>query len=183
MTTRDLEPYDIEILYEGFARRAIEQFNEKKECAPQLVAVTMGNERGTIDDLIGLDPELVNALQRDGRRKDMLMMIVSAMLSQKGLPGINAVVHMTEVWISRALESQDDQRTRGLLAGDLTPSDDPERGEAIAVFVHTKDHTYLGHCPITGSGAERSAEFEPLQMEGDTQGRFSMQERAGHGTH
>jgi hypothetical protein len=187
MSKRDIAPADIEALYDFFAKRACEIFNERKQCMPQLALVSLGDDPGDIGALLMVDPCLVNALQESSGTKDALMMLVRVLLANKGAEELDlvplprppaAIVHVSEMWA---------------LDGDQQPPADggsfenvPNRRELIMVTVHTKERSYPGVCPIDGAGDARTATYQPLAQGGEWRGRFfSIHDDGtpGHGTH
>jgi hypothetical protein len=170
MSTREPEAEHITAAYEFFAQKAVELFNDKKQLSPQLVAITLSDKPGWFGDMIFVDPKIINDLQKTGRSKDMLMMMIRLLLKTTG----GLVVHVTEAW-HVASNSPD------VLNGTTEVKDLPDRGEVIMVTVHTAERSFPGLCPI--SSPERVATFEPLTSGGNFHGRFSMQDRAGHETH
>jgi hypothetical protein len=183
MSTREPEGADITAAYDFFAGKAVEIFNEKKKVQPQLVAVCLGDEPGTLGDMTFIESSLVNDLQETGESKDRLMLFIRLLLSKMGadLAGMTGtsgapklVVHLTEAW-HLASKSPD------VYEGIDSLEDHPDRGEMIMVTVHTAERSFPGMCPI--SGPKRVATFKPIPVGGEWVGRFVMQNAPGHETH
>jgi len=182
---REIDPADITALYDFFAKRACEIFNERKECAPQLALASLGDEPGDIGAVMLIDPRLVNALQENSRTKDALMMLIRVLLANKGAEELDliplprppaAIVHVTEMW------QLHDEQERPADGGSW--ENVPGRRELILVTVHTKERSYPGFCPIDGAGDARTATYQPLAQGAEWGGRFSIQDgQPGNGTH
>ena len=171
MRKRDLEMADITAIYDLHARIGVARINDTgNELMPQLIAVQMGDEPGEIGGLMMIDPALINAMQRTGQTKEMLMNLVRLLLSS-GDMSADAVVHMSETWVVSGSKARDKQ---GLLDGHEEVRDHPDRTEAVMVNVHTAHRSYLGLCPIETDGGERRAVFKPLNSAGIVMGSFSM---------
>lgn len=183
MSDREIEASDISVLYEVFARRAVEAFNETKQILPQLAVVKLGTEPGTLADAVFVDPRMVNEMQKNGHRKDLLMRFVRIVLDERlhnalqETPLLSAlpfrpdlIVHVSEVWTINSKAPNPDG---------IEPKDHPDRGEAILVVLHTREQSYGGISPITGSNGNRVATYEPLA--GKFDGSTSLIET--HGIH
>jgi len=186
---RELVADDINTLYEVFAKGAIEIVSEGREVFPQIAIVRMDDEQpGHIQHVSMLDPELVNQFQKNGRRKDVLMEVIKALLdpaqhTAKSPFVPHAIVHVTEMWMvshqTKPGEPMPD--LDAVCEGHESLADHPRRSEVISVVIHTPGHSIFGICPIEGAGAERRATFKPLLTNGIMAGRFSLDD--AHGAH
>lgn len=168
--SRDLTEAEITAIYSAFASHAVEVYNEVGECLPQLVFVEMDDdaEQPTVRGVMSLDSKSVIAIQQMDRRKEVLMKLVRAALSDAttkalcrllGQPEsefrIDAVVHVTEVWLVDGTEDP--------TLGETPPSEHPDRKEGIVVTIHTRQGTHSGVSRITSTdGARRCAKVEPM---------------------
>lgn len=181
MSKREPGAVDITAVYDVFAGRAVEIVNGGGEFWPQLAMINLGDEPGEIGEIHFIDPNLVNALQKDGRTKDALVKLIDVLLANCGIPPIGLmplpeapqlVVHVTEMWRLPASAAPD---------ADQSFADHPERGECIFVTVHTPERAFVGACPITSHDGKREATFEPILDGGEWTGRFAR--RSEHDTH
>ena len=171
MKKRDLEMADITAIYDLHARIGVARINETgDELMPQLILVQMGAEPGEISRLLMTNPTLINAMQRTGHTKDLLMTVIRHLL-HSGDEAPDAVVHVSETWVVTGSKARDAQ---GLLNSHAEVKDHPNRTEAVMVHVHTVDRSYFGFCPIETDGGERRAVFKPLNPAGIVLGRLSM---------
>lgn len=175
MARRDLEAADITAIYELHAKAAVDWINRSgREFIPQLATVDMDDEPGEIGSLIIIDPELTGLLHMTQGAK-ALMFIVKQLLRSPNNDRPDAVVHVAEGYVlSRQLKHIGDDSVD--LDGHQSVKDHPEGIEALVVYVHTRDGTYQGWCPIVpaANGMTRRATYHPMQSGRILMGRFCM---------
>lgn len=189
MSTREVDPADIVTVYRIFAERAVELFNERGECLPQLMALWLGDEPGMLRDVFVIDPRLVNAMQRDDQAKDSLAILIRVLLAGMAIPPLGIeesedpprlVAHVTEAWSLVQHDAPKDATPEEIRAAALGPheqvKDHPQRREVIMVSIHTAARSYHGLCPVVDEAGKRVAKFEPLRNDGMWHGRFTHQQ-------
>jgi len=164
MARRDLEAADITAIYNLHARAAVDWVNRSgREFTPQLVTVDMEDEPGEIGSMLIIDPELTGLLHMTQGAK-ALMFIVKQLLQSPNSDSPDAVVHVAEGFVLNR-QSKHIGGDCVDLDGHASVKDHPERIEALVVYVHTRDGTHQGWCPIepAANGMKRRATYHPMQ--------------------
>lgn len=170
MTTQLPRPCteDISAVYDSFATRAVELFNELGSVAPQLFAVSLDEEEpGKINGMLALEPELVAKLYADNASKDAIKPLVKLFLQegsplreklkQDNQPLPSLMVQITETWYAFPKEDG------SLPDPSMSLSESPDKLEGISVFIHTASATHMGICPIVEKPT-RHAVFNTIQV-------------------
>lgn len=157
-------------IYDHFAHKAVDIFNEQGECPPQLYGVWLNPKTGKPSDVAIIDMHLVRHFFMNDECKDQLRLFIQFLLKTP-LPGVpttrpaDLVVQISEAWtVSRTSKNAEPY---------IPPSECDDRCEIIMVLVHSSEHTAMGNCDIHDT-PERHAEYGPLQTGGRFSGRFSM---------
>jgi hypothetical protein len=124
-----------------------------------------------------INPDAVNALQKDAASKTILRRIVQGLLLGNlemlgevlGIPpGFRArvVIHVSEMWrVSATVPPGTPRESISLEAIDgLQPSQHPRRTEVVDVCLHTIAGSNFGMRPIQQFDGKRHAEFRPLDV-------------------
>lgn len=160
----------IQEIYDHFAHKAVDIFNEQGECPPQLYGVWVNPETGKPSDIAIIDMHLVRHFFSSNESKDQLRLFIEFLL-ETPLPGVpldrpaDLVVHISEAWtVSRTSKNVEPY---------IPPSECDDRRETIIVLVHSEGNTAMGACDIHDT-PKRHAEYGPLQTGGRFSGRFSL---------
>jgi hypothetical protein len=171
---------DIKAVYEIFAKRAVEIFNEAGHVAPQIFAVMLEEGRtGEVLGVLTIPKEDLNNIFLSPATKNLFKPLVHMFLEDdspmredmraEGHPLPCLVVQVREAWVSEGEAAP--------ATGDtpMPPSQRTDRQEVILVTVHTKDLSHVGCCPIEEKPV-RHCEFVPLVIAkpGTHVGRLSM---------
>lgn len=171
MTTH---PPGVKLVYDHFARMAVDIFNDRAEFLPKLFAVYLNASHEKITDIALIDSLIVIEFFRNHERGRLLQLFVRTMLEQPGLLDDktrlpNFIVQINEAWQVR---SNCPKQTGPL-------SEHPDRREVILVMLHSLDATAIGHCPIHDA-PNRHAEYAPLGKYTTIGGRMTMRARKVH---
>lgn len=161
-------PYqnDIFEVYEAFACKAVELFNETGEAPHQLFAVVLDELTGGISGMMSVEQDVLRKYHEQSGSTDAIKPLVRLFLqdgsplrdrlARQGQELPSLVVQVSNIWF--ALPDELDTPARDL----IPPSERGNRQEGIAVFVHASAASYFGVCPIVDT-PERHAVFGPLQ--------------------
>lgn len=177
--TREPVPEEVAVLYEALAEVFVAVFNKTQQLAPELVAIELLEPEGIKCERI--NPRVVGKMLAAPRGKEVLMTLVRCLLTEPGavvslVPegfAPHVVVHAGEAWAVCCGDGDADLRN---LPRSL--ADHPERREVIAISIHTRHGTRGGICPISGTGAERRATYQPLAD--GASGSMAMNHHANH---
>jgi hypothetical protein len=165
---------DVKMVYDHFARMAVNLFNDSGKFPPQLFAVYLNAAHTDFTDIAGVDPRITLEFFRDAERGGLLRFFVRNLLEMPGLiedktrvP--NFVAQVNEAWRVQSATKE----------VDLPLSEHPEREEVILIMLHSLDATAMGTCPIKDT-PQRHAEYEPLPEGTKVTGRMAMQARKVH---
>jgi hypothetical protein len=181
MTTPPKRPdiEDIRAAYTGFARIAVELFQTQGEVAPQLIALTLGEDSGVFDDMEIVNPELVASFYKTEKSKGMVTAVIRAILADDspiqgirrklGKPRPALVVQVSEAWSANGVVRDADGQM--IQAGRRE-----DRCEVVMIAVHTLTTSAVGFCPIIDTPT-RHCEFAPIDLNGRImfRGRMSME--------
>jgi hypothetical protein len=160
-------------IYEIFAKKAVQIFNEEGVATPQLFLIFKADSDRP--EFFGFPPEFVSVLLSTEEGKDNFKPFLQRVLADDGFhahlasgghPKPEIVVQISEAWISN-LSGRDPNKVK------VKPSSDPHRTEAILVALHSLDCTVIGLCPIFDEPT-RHAEYRELEPETRNVGRLSL---------
>ena len=166
----------LEALHASAAGTALALIAAGQELAPMmLLGKVTGNpsEKQTAQIMGVLPPEFVNAMQRNGRTKEAFIPLVRAILVDGP---VDAVIHITEAWVSTlAKDEPEPDAAIARMARDGVKNE-PGRGEAMIVTLHTLDGSFMSISPITTDAAGKRhcvlGAFAPPGLE--MSGRLSL---------
>jgi len=159
-------------IYDSFARKAVEIFNQEGYAESQLFVIFDSNtaDRAFFAFPPAFAQEILNTESGRDRFKPLLHRILSDQsfhkhLIKQGFQKPEMVVQISEAWVSKNLKS------RGV--NGFKPSEDPNRTEAILIALHTPDRSLIGMCPIVDEPT-RHAEYGELELDARNSGRMSL---------
>jgi hypothetical protein len=189
-TPRLVQPPDLAALprvYEFLAARAVAALAVDGGLHPALLALAVPPGATSPVATALIDPQLVDALQRDATRKEALMALVRSLLSvehplhQSVADAMgarpNLIVHVSEAWmVAQPIEAGRESLER--FKGSLEHH--PARTEAITISMHCLRGSFIGVCPMTRDAAGRAtATVRPLDMNAEIwRGRFNVHSNA-----
>jgi hypothetical protein len=174
---------DIAVVYDLFARRAVEAFNEEGSVPSQLYAVVLQEDGtpGQVTEILELSADMLAELFSSPANNRMLTPVTQMFLQDgsplrksledDGMPLPCLVVQVSEGWA--AVGAADPVTSRR----DIPPSQRADRQDCLLVVVHTRNDAHIGVCPIQ-DGPNRQAEYRPVRM-ARFQNPFGRQRTAG----
>lgn len=175
---------DVEAVFDDFAPRVVKCFEDDGEAHPMLFYITLGEERGSIEEFAAMHPAQLHMLMSGEAGKDMLGIFIrdalkpgSSMREQMHAQGVrlpDIVVQISEGWtaVSTAENREEFEELSRKHKGVSTR---PDRKEGIFLLIHQHGHSDLGWCPILEN--PRRAEIGSLISPPDagSAGRFSTE--------
>jgi len=162
----------IKSIYETFARKAVEIFNQDGHAESQLFVIfaSVSKNREFFAFPPAFASEMLNTESGRENFKPFLHRILSdenfhEHMTKQGFQKPAMVVQISEAWVSKNLKSRD--------VNGFKPSEDPNRGEAILIALHTSDRSLIGLCPIVDEPT-RHAEYGELELDARNFGRMSL---------
>ena len=159
-------------IYDSFAKKAVEIFILEGYAESQLFVIFDSNtaDRAFFAFPPAFASEILNTESGRDRFKPLLQRILSDQgfhkhLIKQGFQKPQMVVQISEAWVSKNLKSRD--------GNGFKPSEDPNRGEAILIALHTSDRSLIGLCPIVDEPT-RHAEYGELELDARNFGRMSL---------
>ena len=181
--SRSIERADFEAIYKLYADKAVKRFNLTGNHPPQLYGVKLGKELGKIEGTYSLNK--VAPLFFDGTFPKAQIRDLLAQLTTPGspirkmavqfdviLPDI--VVQINEVWQSNKKKPEGMSDAEFKKLEHQLPSEDPNREEAIAVFMHAYQYSTMGSCPIRSKPRRHAVMGEMFPEDGKMTGRLSL---------
>lgn len=180
--------HSLPTVYEHLARRVLEALEMDGSVQPSLLLVSLPPGTKEPAALVGLDPRVVHALQRDGSHKHVMMALVRSLLDsdhpihasaaeQMGAHP-NLIVHISESWV--VTQSKDTSPEAAAASMPDSLADHPNRSEAVTITMHSLRGTVIGLCPMSrDEDGKPSAVIEPLDLNpGSFTGRFNVHDSA-----
>lgn len=165
-------------VYDHFAHRAVEEFNECGQVPPRFFAINIDNE-GAIRGVIGIPEQIAGQFYRDDGRKEAIKPLIHYLLDKQspfrdiiteaGVPPPNLVVQICEAWTVERMAPPGG----AVDVSKVIPCEQPDRQECIGVFVHSHNRTEVGFSPIRTEPTRR-AEYAPLPKYAFSTGRMLM---------
>lgn len=168
----ELSKSDIELVYNTFARIAIDIIDSGEEVTPQLFFISLDNSERQPEILMALHPGQLNDLLPHASMKAKLMRFVQQMLTEDGAKFLAArtgvrrqpmlAVFVDEAWMSQAPADATKEQIENM----PRPSEDPNRIECLTLLIHTPHYSYSGFSKITtDEQGKRHCELEPIQFD------------------
>jgi hypothetical protein len=160
---------DVAAVYDIFAKRSVEAFNEEGAVPAQIYGVILQDEGapGNVLGLLELSDDMVKEVFDSSANSPDISSVTQLLLQEgsqlrtllveDGTPLPCMVVQVSEGWA--ALGEADPLTNRS----DIPPSQRVDRRECLLIILHTASSTHVGVCPIQGEPT-RSAHYKPLQL-------------------
>lgn len=183
--SRAIERADFEAIYKLYADKAVKRFNMTGNHPAQLYGVKLGKELGKIEGTYSLNqiaPMFFDGTFAKANMRDLLTQLttpgsyIRRLAGSLGVLAPDIVVQINEIWYVNETKpaGMTDEEFRTHAEDGPTPSERPDRKEAIAVFLHAYQYTTMGRCLIQDK-PRRHAAMGPLESDdGKVVGRLSM---------
>lgn len=166
-------------IYRSVAETACRIINhDHEEVAPQILLYDADAHW-----LTAMPPPMVRNFHTSSTGKDVMMIAIDAMLTGQLPPGIptpDVVVHMCEAWHRAYTQDEESLMAMHSMVG-LSLEHVPNRGECVAIALHTLERTHFSMMPIEGSGRLRRCEYKDFDSlsDGELRGRLMRGKQGG----